>query len=247
MASVEQTSSSGASTPSPGARRRSILFTRLPRVGHTKTRLIPELGAEGAAELHRRLVERLLRALQADRPAGAGPAATKGVGEIELRFTGGTASELQSWLAEAEGVDVAALRFAEQGEGDLGARMHRAFVDAADQGVERALLFGADIPALGPETLSRAYEALESHDVVFGPAEDGGYYLIGLRRPQPRLFAEMSWSHPRVLEISLARAKAQGHRVALVDRLADLDEPADLERLRSDPELADLAPPRGRE
>ncbi len=163
------------------------------------------------------------------------------MGEVELRFTGGTVEALQRWLAAVEGVNVGAFRVAPQGEGDLGERMHRAFVEARADGVERALLFGSDIPGLSPRVLERAYQALDDHDVVFGPARDGGYYLVGLREPQPRLFAELRWSHAQVLELSRARATALGLRVALIERLGDIDEPADLPRLAAYEDLADLA------
>lgn len=196
----------GASSPLP----RVALFARFPEPGRAKTRLIPALGPDGAAALHRRLTERALAVLQ-----------SSGL-PFELRHTGAAAAGFQSWL----GADVP---LAEQGEGDLGARMARATEQAP------AILVGADLPDLGRHHLEQAAAALRTHPAVIGPAEDGGYWLIGLSRPMPFLFAPMAWGTEVVFTETMARFAAHGIAPALLEQLPDLDRPEDLRRW---PELA---------
>jgi rSAM/selenodomain-associated transferase 1 len=186
------------------------LFARFPEPGRAKTRLIPALGADGAAALHRRLTERALEALRAS-----------GL-PFELRHTGAAPQAFRAWLGEA-------VPLADQGEGDLGARMARAAADTP------AILVGADLPDLSPRHLRTAAAALESHRAVIGPAEDGGYWLLGLRDPMPCLFEPMEWGTGVVFAETMARFAAQGVTPAVLERLADLDRPEDLARW---PELA---------
>ncbi|MGM0586567.1 MAG: TIGR04282 family arsenosugar biosynthesis glycosyltransferase, partial [Pseudomonadota bacterium] len=116
-----------------------------------------------------------------------------------------------------------------QGRGDLGARMARA-LRAAPPGP--VVLIGADIPGVGPAQIARAFAALGRAEAVFGPAEDGGFWLAGLARRRgvpPGLFAGARWSTGHAL--ADARATLGGRRVALIDRLGDVDEAADLDRL----------------
>ena len=91
-----------------------------------------------------------------------------------------------------------------------------------------ALVIGSDLPSLTPELLCEAAQALASSEVVIGPARDGGYWLIGLRRATPWLFNDMAWSTPAVLPETLARLEARGMVPCLLPELADMDEPADL-------------------
>ena len=168
---------------------RLVLFTRFPEPGRAKTRLIPALGAAGAAKLHRRLTERALDVLRAT-----------GL-PVELRITGAPADAFRAWLGDG-------VAFADQGAGDLGARMERA---AASPPV---VLVGADLPDLAPRHLHDAATALAAHDAVIGPAEDGGYYLLGLRTPMPWLFAPMAWGPDAVFAPTMARVAAPGVRPA---------------------------------
>lgn len=183
---------------------RLVLFTRYPTPGRAKTRLIPVLGAAGAAALHRRLTERALGELRAT-----------GLPH-EVRTTGAAAGAFRRWLG-----DVA---IAPQGRGHLGARMRRAIVSGP------AILVGADIPDLSAALLRAAADALAAHPAVIGPAEDGGYWLIGLAAPAPGLFAPMAWGGPDVFAMTMARFARAGIEPALLPRLADVDRPADLAR-----------------
>lgn len=194
--------------------KRIILFTRYPEPGKTKTRLIPTLGTEEAAALHRRMTEHTLH-----------QAAQQAMAAIEVAWTGGDESAMRAWLGPA-------VRLREQVAGDLGARMAAALRAAFDEGVAVALVAGCDCPDLGTETYAAAFDALKDNDLVLGPAADGGYYLIGLRAAAapalPALFAQMEWSTSRVLSDTIARARTAGLRVAQLATLEDVDLPADL-------------------
>ena len=113
---------------------------------------------------------------------------------------------------------------------DLGARLTAAFVGLFQGGSDRAVVIGTDCPDLTPEALRRALGALAGSDLVLGPAHDGGYYLIGLRRPMPALFLGIEWGSGRVLEETLSRARDMGLAAHMLEALGDLDTPADLVR-----------------
>lgn len=199
-----------------------IIFTRFPQAGTTKTRLIPALGPVGAAELQRRLSERIVH-------TGRELAAVRGVA-LEICHAGGEGGQIGVWL----GLDLAT---APQGAGDLGARMARAFARAWQQSCHRVVLVGADCPALSVEILDKAFIALAGHDFVLGPAVDGGYYLIGLARPVPALFEDQPWGESCLLSHTLARAARLGLTGQLLEELADVDRPADLHHLGDYPDL----------
>ncbi len=206
-------SGAAAETGTTAGRRRLIVFTRYPEPGQTKTRLIPALGPEGAAELHGLMTGRvLLRARQFAANARV---------SLEVRHDGGTAGDMAAWL----GADLA---FRSQGDGDVGRRMARALKAALDDGAGAAVLVGTDCPDISPRIIEDAFRALADHDLVLGPAEDGGYYLIGVTRDAPGLFEDMTWSTDRVLRDTLDRADRLGLKTALVDRLTDVDRPGDL-------------------
>jgi len=195
-------------------RNRIIVFSRLPRPGNTKTRLIPALGPEGAADLQRQMTRRTLATV--DRTAALIDC------DAEVRHTGGARQE----MAEAFGPN---RRYVPQGDGDLGEKLRRAFADAFAAGTQRAVCIGSDCPAIGDELLADALRRLADHDLVLGPATDGGYYLIGMNRPHPDLFADIDWGTESVLAQTLARAASLGLRVGRLAELPDIDEPADLE------------------
>jgi uncharacterized protein len=185
-------------------RPRLVLFARYPTPGRAKTRLIPALGAEGAAALHRRLTERTLGVMRAT-----------GL-PVEVRTTGAPIAAFRRWLGDIVCVP--------QGGGHLGARMRRAAAHAP------AILVGADIPDLSAWHLRAAVEALERAPVAIGPAADGGYYLIGVRQPMPWLFAPMAWGTAAVRAETLARCGRRGVEAAMLTPLSDLDTPDDLKR-----------------
>lgn len=193
---------------------RVIVLAKAPVAGFAKTRLIPALGAEGAAALASRL---LAHAVAAAHEAALGP--------VEVCATPDATHAAFQALAGAVQLSV-------QGEGDLGARMARAFErHFVHAGAPPCLLIGTDAPGLDAAALRAAAAALTDADAVFVPALDGGYALVGLRRPAPALFAGMHWSTPQVMADTRARAASLGLRVAELPPLADIDEPADLVHL----------------
>ncbi len=193
---------------------RVIVLAKAPVAGFAKTRLIPALGPEGAAALAARL---LAHAVATAREAALGP--------VEVCAAPDTTHPAFQALA-----GVVAL--SEQGEGDLGARMARAFErHFAQTDAPPCLLIGTDAPGLDAAALREAAAALVDADAVFVPALDGGYTLVGLRRPAPALFTDMRWSTPQVMAETRARAAGLGLRVAERPPLADIDEPDDLKHL----------------
>lgn len=199
-------------------RTRLAVFTRFPVPGETKTRLIPALGPLGAARLQQQMTECILATARTW-------ARTRDV-EVEVRYTGGDRRSVRHWLGSG-------CRYRNQGAGDLGARLARTMRDAFAAGAGRVIVIGADCPSISPADLDKADSALDRADAVLGPAEDGGYWLIGLSRPA-EVFADIDWGGQRVLRQTLARAERLGLRAAMLDRRADIDRPGDLTHLRPD-------------
>jgi len=190
-----------------------IVFTRYPEPGTTKTRLIPLLGAEGAAQFQRQMAEDTLaqaKKLQELRSV-----------TVEVHFTGGDRKLMQDWL----GTD---LIYQHQNEGDLGKRMASAFEACFAAGRGRAVIIGVDCPDLNAQLILKAFEALEQHDLVLGPAEDGGYYLIGLNRLIGELFVGVSWGTSVVRQQTVEIAKKLDLAIAFLPLLNDIDNPQDL-------------------
>jgi len=173
-----------------------------------KTRLARTAGNERACAIYREMVESILESLQ-ELPHG------------ELRFTPDDArEEIQPWLGDGWAAQP-------QGAGDLGERLQRAFADAFAGGAEQVIVMGSDSPEVSAGDVRLAIKELKSHDLVVGPAIDGGYWLIGMRAPHPELFADISWSSDQVLGQTLARAKSRGLSIQLLRILADIDTEAD--------------------
>jgi rSAM/selenodomain-associated transferase 1 len=194
---------------------RVMVFARAPTPGEAKTRLIPALGKAGAAELHRRLVMHGLRV-----------ATDAQLGPVELWCARDAGDPFFRECERRFGVSLHS-----QGEGDLGARMQRAFESALARS-RHAILVGSDIPALSVQYLRDADQALaQGDDVVIGPAEDGGYALIGLPRCDPELFRDIPWGGPEVLPETRRRIVALSWRSSELSVLWDVDRPEDLERL----------------
>jgi rSAM/selenodomain-associated transferase 2/rSAM/selenodomain-associated transferase 1 len=192
---------------------RLIVFTRYPEAGKTKTRLIRSLGPDGAADLQRKMTEHVLRNVRALKAAGEV--------EVEVWFDGGTEQLMQGWL----GSD---LHYVPQKGDDLGVRMAAAFKASFEGGSTKTVLMGIDCPGMRPDVMQSAFDRLDDHDVVIGPAFDGGYYLIGLRGNAPQLFQDIEWGSGDVLGDTLKVAKDSSLSVAQLEELADVDVPADL-------------------
>lgn len=179
------------------------LFARYPRAGEAKTRLAPLLGDEGAARLHRKLVERTLETLRASRLPFA------------VWTTGEELGAFRRWLGEN-------VPLVDQGQGDLGARLARV--------APPAIVLGADVPDLAAHHLRAAAQVLREVPVVIGPATDGGYYLLGFTRELPFLWQDMRWGTQEVLSDTQARLDAAGIAYRMLEPLADCDRPEDLAR-----------------
>lgn len=197
------------------AERTLGVFARAPVPGHVKTRLARAIGPRAAATLYRRLGRLVV-------------AATRGSGyRTVVWFTPpGARSVVRAWL---DGLGVAGFRL--QSGGGLGARLIHAFGRLFAEGDRAVVIIGTDCPGLARRTVARAFAALRSHDLVLGPAKDGGYYLIGLRSPEPGLFRGIPWSTPAVTRATLARARALGLRLLLLDPLRDVDTERDARAL----------------
>ncbi len=194
-----------------------LIFTRYPEAGTTKTRLIPKLGAEGAALLQKRLTERVVQQghLLARRTAIA----------TTVYYSGGSRRKMTGWLGS--------LCCIAQTDGDLGRKMHAAFTDTFARGAKTAVLVGSDIPDITADGLERAFTVLLTSQVVIGPSQDGGYYLIGLRANEaahllPLLFAGMQWSTGELFTATTHRLQEKGYSWTALPMLRDIDEPADL-------------------
>ncbi len=115
-------------------------------------------------------------------------------------------------------------------EGDLGERMSHAFREVFKSGYRRAALVGADIPGLSSTIIQKAFELLSRNDVVYGPAEDGGYYLVGMSKPIQEIFEDVPWSSDQTLKRSIEKAERSGFSVALLETLFDVDTIEDARR-----------------
>jgi rSAM/selenodomain-associated transferase 1 len=194
------------------------VLAKAPLPGMAKTRLIPALGADGAAALQARLTERAVATAKA---AALGPVTLWCAPDVSHPFFAAMREKFEVTLAR-------------QPEGDLGARMHAAVAAASGS----TLVIGADCPALTTAYLHEAADALPDHDAVLIPAEDGGYVLIGLRRPCGALFSGIAWGTPTVMPETRTRLRSLKLSWRELPRLWDVDTPEDFARLqREDPFL----------
>lgn len=190
---------------------RIVVFAKAPQPGFAKTRLIPALGEQGAAELARRMLFDTLH-----------EASAANIGAVELCVTPAIHDPAWHEIQLPSGVELYG-----QGEGDLGARLARAAGRAlADAG--QVLLIGTDCVEMSAGLLREAAQALQTHDAVMHGTVDGGYALLGLRRYSPSLFGDMPWSTGAVADITLARIGQLGWAVHIGQVLHDVDEPQDL-------------------
>lgn len=190
-----------------------IVFVKYPEPGKSKTRLIPAVGATKAAAIQHAMSARTL--------ATAREFGHLRRNDVEIRFTGATLAA----MATLYGTD---LRYCDQAGGDLGQRLRLAIADGFSAGARSVVVIGTDCPALTVAHLFAADDALLETDVVLGPAFDGGYYLVGLRQPQPELFEGITWSTDQVLTQTLDAASRAGLSVRLLEKLVDIDRPEDL-------------------
>lgn len=210
-----------------------VLFAKAPIPGQVKTRLCPPLSPDEAASLHGSFVldglERSKTAIQQgklalDRFVACAPSADHVFFKI---------------LGERHGVGLL-----DQVGDDLGARMQQAAVTLFGRGYRRVVILGTDVPSLPLTIYREALALLDHHDVVLGPAEDGGYYAVGLTRPTPDLFQQIPWSTSDVLTRTVAKAEALGLKVACLPRWRDVDTLDDLQALITEAERDGRRPKR---
>jgi rSAM/selenodomain-associated transferase 1 len=179
-----------------------------------KTRLAAAVGAPAALRVYTRLAEHTIAEVRA-------LAAAEDVA-IRVHYAPADAgAEVHAWLG-------AGPLYLPQADGDLGVRMKDAFAHAFADGAEHVVIVGSDLPEVSASLLRRAFELLGAHRAVIGPARDGGYYLLGLRRLVSGIFDGMEWSTPHVLRATLERFSAAGVEPAALEELADVDTVDDL-------------------
>ncbi len=204
-----------------------LVFAKAPVAGTTKTRLIPLLGAAGAAALQRRLITQALSVAHAAMPE-----------RLELWCAPDTTHPFLQTAAQNHSATLHA-----QHGSDLGQRMAHAFT-ATLRTARYVIGIGSDCPALTAQHLHHAAAALhDGHDAVFVPAEDGGYALIGLARNEPRLFDDIAWGGTRVMAQTRLRLQALALRWHELETLWDVDRPDDYQRLLRAGWLAEMSPP----
>lgn len=211
-------------------REKLIIFVKAPRPGHVKTRMAKTIGDAASVSAYRTLVKVLINRLRK-------------LSEIELRFSPDDAySEIQPWLS----ADWSAHP---QGDGDLGQRLELAITTAFDSGHEKVVIIGSDCPFVSEGDIRSAWAALSDHDLVLGPATDGGYWLIGLRQPASSLFKQIDWSTSSVFQTTLQRARNAGLSIKVLRELSDVDTESDWKqfltatKMSEDTRMVGCAPP----
>ena len=211
-----------ASHPVP----RLALFLKAPRLGAVKTRLAASLGPVKSLAIYRQMVERQICAMPPGWP-------------VTIYYDPPEASEqMAEWLDPLR----TPLEYAPQCSGNLGVRLAAAFATEFARTTGPVVALGGDCPGLDGFILESARSALESHDVALGPANDGGYYLIGLNRAFPTLFADIPWSTPQVLSHTWVRIGAANLTSTELPPLDDVDDVADWQRAVAAGRLSDEPP-----
>ncbi|HBF21737.1 MAG: glycosyltransferase [Owenweeksia sp.] len=186
-----------------------LIFIKNPIQGKVKTRLGKDLGHHQAVEIYKKLLEvtRL---------------AALGVNAARQLYYGDFINQEDNWSPQDFEKKL-------QHGNDLGARMHEAFVKGFDEGYKKIVIIGSDCPEMDAQTLEEAFRKLEDHNVVIGPANDGGYYLLGLSQ-KVNIFENVDWSTESVFDQTLAQVKKQGLSRALLPEKTDLDTIDDLKK-----------------
>lgn len=196
-------------------RRALLIVGKAPEPGRAKTRLVPPLTPTTAAYLYAAFLQDTL-----------GLVPRLGWEQASLIHPAGAGAGLAPLLPASS------VRLCEQHGTGLGDALRSAFAEHLDAGFEQVVLIGSDSPTLPQALVERSCAALDAHDVSIGPSLDGGYYLLGLRAPHLGLFDSIDWSTPRVFGQTLGRAHALGLRVHTLPAWYDVDQPADVDRLR---------------
>ncbi len=187
-----------------------IIFLRQPVLGQVKTRLALEVGEQRALKIYRTLIDITLQACR----------------EVEVAKSLYFFPRIDQQILATVGEDFTA--YLQDGP-DLGAKMSNAFAEALDRH-GTAVIVGTDCPYITPELLDQALRSLEEFDVVLGPASDGGYYLLGMKRHHPSIFVDVDWSTEMVLQQTLVRVKRLNLSYHLLPELSDVDYHQDWQR-----------------
>jgi hypothetical protein len=188
-----------------------MVFVKNPELGKAKTRLAKSVGDKEALHIYKRLLSYtrgVLAAVDAQK---------------EVWYS--------SFVGKDDEWDSSKYNKKLQTEGNLGEKMFAAFKEGASLSFDKMVLIGSDCAELGKEHLQKAFDQLGSNDVVIGPAKDGGYYLIGMRKPHQELFEGIAWSTGSVLEQTMEKAQSLSLNVFLLDPLSDVDELEDWKKV----------------
>ncbi|MEQ8706513.1 MAG: TIGR04282 family arsenosugar biosynthesis glycosyltransferase [Phaeodactylibacter sp.] len=191
------------------ARRALIIFVRNPEKGKVKTRLAKTLGEDKALAIYEALLAKTRTVAE-------------GVDALRLLFYSVRVREDDRWPGSK-------FKKLQQQGADLGERMEQAF-EVALQQAESAIIVGSDIAQIDTTIIEEAFETLRHHDYVLGPAVDGGYYLLGMKKTSPYLFRDMTWSTGEVGQITQDRIHAQGGSLGFAPALSDIDYAEDWEK-----------------
>ena len=182
-----------------------IVFVKNIKLGTVKTRLAKTIGDFGAFEVYSELVKITEKATEQL--------------DIDKRIYFSNAIVDHQWKGEFKAVQHGA---------DLGERMLNAFKDGFNEGYEKIVLIGSDLPDINSTHIKNGLDALTTNEVVFGPAEDGGYYLVGMSKLNPEIFTNKPWSQPNLLQLTLQELQSNQISVGTLDTLNDIDTYEDL-------------------
>lgn len=198
--------------------RALVIFIRNPEPGKVKTRLAASIGDELAYDIYRKLLRHTLDIVNN----------LRGAPQVSLHVF------YSKFIPSDDLFEESYISKHLQNGDDLGQRMHHAFEQMFAEGYERIVIIGSDCAELQSYTLEQAFDLLESHDAVVGPARDGGYYLIGLRKPNGALFSDIEWSTDTVFLRTIKKIVDSGHTISILPVLSDVDTIEDLMATRAD-------------
>ncbi len=186
-----------------------IVFQKNPVLGKVKTRLAATVGEANALNIYMQLLQHTYQVINQ----------LEGV-DTFIFFS----DKIEKGLEE---VFVEEVHFRVQEGLDLGSRMKKAFEEVISKGYQKAVIIGTDCPEISERFIQDAFDILNQSDTVFGPAKDGGYYLMGMKKVINELFQDMSWSHDRVLIDSIEKLNSNKNSYSLLEMLSDIDTEAD--------------------
>jgi len=189
-----------------------IVFVKYPEPGKVKTRIARELGAETAAVIYSIIAERVIERVSVSDEYGT----------VIFFDPPEMANEIRQWVGRGD------VTYESQSGDTIGERMSDAFEKVFSTGAEKAVLIGTDVPAITAEMVTEAFRSLEYEDAVIGPAEDGGYYLLGLKKPEPALFDDIEWGSGSVYQKTLGHIEELNLSYKSLDILRDVDTPEDI-------------------